>query len=422
MNIKLYRFLSLLAGPLIDVYFLKRRLLGKEDKTRYRERLGHASLERPEGKLLWIHGASIGEAMAVLPLIRMLLEQYPTVNVLVTTGTVTSAKLLQERLPARAFHQYVPIDRLFPVRRFLDHWQPDAALWVESELWPNLVVETQKRGTTMIQVNARISEESTQRWHKYNALAHTMLRCFSLCITQSDADKMRFESLGSDNVRTLDNLKYDAPPLPADPAAAGVLIRSIGKRPVWLAASTHQGEDELIAQVHTALAARFPDLLTIIVPRHPNRADTIRAQLSQNFTLAQRSKDEKIIPETQIYLADTIGELGLFYRVAPVVFMGGSLVPHGGQNPLEPARLDCALLTGPYTDNFTQIYDSMIQHQAVLRVEDVGQLTEQVARLLQNHSDQQRCAARAARFMESKSGVTKAYLEMMQPYLHTVLR
>lgn len=421
MWLSIYRFVTTLCAPLIDLYLLKRRLLGKEDTKRFRERLGHASVPRPAGKLLWVHAASIGEAISVLPILEQLKNTYPQATILMTTGTVTSAGLLQERLPKGAIHQYVPIDRVVTVRRFLAHWQPNVALWVESELWPNLVLETHRTGCQMIQVNARISDHSRHSWRRYHGLANKMLSCFSLCLAQSEADKERFESLGSDNVRAMDNLKYDAPALPAAPSASGDILQRVAGRTVWLAASTHHGEEEMLVQVHRQLKMQIPDILTIIVPRHPNRTDEILRHMPTDVKLAVRSRVEAIAADTDMYLADTVGELGVFYRLCGVVFMGGSLVPHGGQNPLEAARLDCAILTGPYTDNFIMMYQDLARVQAVLRVEDASALAAQVMALLQDGTLRQKYASTALAFLESKRGVTARYLEAMEPYIRPAL-
>ena len=419
MQLKLYRLFSTLAGPLIDLYLMRRKQIGKEDPKRFPERLGHQGFPRPAGSLIWVHAASVGESISILPLITKIVERYTDVHILLTTGTVTSARMLENRLPNRVFHQYVPIDRPITVRRFLTSWRPDLALWVESELWPNLIIETHRTGCPMIQVNARISVPSFEKWHKYSTLARKMLACFSLSLAQSDEDKERLAKLGARNAKCVGNLKFDAPPLPADPAETGKLVGMIGDRPIWVAASTHPGEEEHIMEAHKTLKERHDNLLTILIPRHPERGKELKSSLSR-YKVSLRSQEDEITSETDVYIADTIGELGIFYRLAGIVFMGGSLVEHGGQNPLEPARLDCALITGPNISNFLRIYKELEDHKAVIIVRDAKELADQVDHLLIDHDYQEDMAAKTLSLMESKQGVMDNYLHELAPYLKSL--
>ena len=378
----LYRLLTWMATPLVRPLLERRRRRGKEDAARLNERLGLPARARPEGQLLWLHGASVGEAQSVLGLIRRLVEQ-PGLSVMLTTGTVTSAGLMAGRLPAGAFHQFVPVDQPGAVRRFLDHWRPDAALWIESELWPNLVLETVRRGIPMALVNGRMSEASAKGWRKRPRLIRPLMKAFRFVAAQSAADGERFRALGAADVRLLGNLKFDAPALGADAAALATLAAQAGERPRWLIASTHKGEEALAGRVHAALKARWPDLLTLIVPRHPERGEDVAAELAAlGLVVARRRSGEPIAAGTDVYVADTIGELGLFYRLSPIAVMGGSLVPHGGQNPLEPARLGCALITGPYMGNFAEVMDSLRAGHAVTEVADEAALGTLIGDLL----------------------------------------
>ncbi|MCH7555003.1 MAG: 3-deoxy-D-manno-octulosonic acid transferase, partial [Proteobacteria bacterium] len=309
---RLYRALTVLATPLIAVYLGYRRRAGKEDPERFPERLGVAGAERPEGMLVWVHGASVGEALAALPLIERILKSRPALHVLLTTGTVTSARLMAERLPARARHQFSPIDRPDAVAGFLDHWRPDLAVWSESEFWPNLLTETQARGVPMILVNGRMSDRSYRRWKLMRGVIRRLLGGFALCLAQSEADAKRLRDLGAKEVRAVGNLKSAASPLPVDQAALDDLRNAIMARPRWLAASTHAGEETIVAASHRALAADHPGLLTIIAPRHPERGPTIAAGLREiGLTVAMRSAGDPIDRYVDIYIADTLGELGL---------------------------------------------------------------------------------------------------------------
>ncbi|MCP5361222.1 MAG: 3-deoxy-D-manno-octulosonic acid transferase [Hyphomicrobiales bacterium] len=422
MLLKFYRWLTVITGPIIDLYLIHRRRKGKEDPKRFSERLGHASFPRPAGALVWVHASSVGEAMSVLPLIRAILEEYKELSVLLTTGTVTSSSLLEGKLPPRAFHQFVPIDKLVTVRRFLDHWKPDIGMFVESELWPNLIVETAHRGCTLLLINARMSKDAFETWRRARGIAEKMLRSFALTLAQSDDDKKRLETLGATNVRSLGNLKFDAPALPADPKETGRMVSQIGERPLWLAASTHEGEERIAAEIHNALKKEIDGLLTILVPRHPERGVGIAELCRSEFQLktALRSKQDPILETTDIYIANTIGELGLFYRLSGIAFLGGSLVQHGGQNPLEAARLECAILAGPYTTNFARIYDALIQGEAAIRVRSKEELIDMLRTLLKTPAKQHTLAANALEIVESKSGVQNAYLEEIAPYLKTL--
>lgn len=418
MLLFLYRWLTLFASPMITLYLIYRSRRGKEDDVRLPERQGYASLPRPSGSLVWIHAASIGEAVSVLPLLRLILDGNPALHALMTTGTVTSSELLASKLPPRTLHQFIPVDTLWPVQRFLEHWKPDLALFVESELWPNLIGETARRSCPIILLNARMSDRSLKKWQRFSSLARQMLSCFTLVLAQSAEDRERLEMLGAQNVRYLGNLKFDAPPLPADPKETGKLLSRIGKRPLWLAASTHEGEEALAADVHHTLKNTYKNALTIIVPRHPERGRIIAEICRQKgLNVMLRTKGETIQDATDIYIADTIGELGLFYRLSSIAFLGGSLVPHGGQNPLEAARLECAIIAGPHTHNFTRIYEELIQTSAALRIHSKSELETILQRLFSEPSHQRELAAKALKLVESKTGVAKAFLKSIEPYL-----
>jgi 3-deoxy-D-manno-octulosonic-acid transferase len=314
---------------------------------------------RPPGRLLWLHAASVGETLSLLPVLAALVERAPDLTLLLTTGTVTSARLLDQRLPAalsgRVLHRFVPLDVPAWGERFLAGWRPDAAAFVESELWPNLLGAARARGAPLALVNARMSERSARRWQRAPGLARQVLSGFRLVLAQSEADAERLRALGTPQVRCLGNLKDAAPPLPADPAALAALRQAIGERPVWLAASTHAGEETEVLAAHRSMATRLPSLLTIIAPRHPERGAAIAAEAAgAGLAAMQRSAGLLPVKGTEIYVADTLGELGLFYRLAKVALVGGSLVRHGGQNPLEPARLGCPILLGPHHWNFAE--------------------------------------------------------------------
>jgi len=414
-----YRALSRALGPAIDLYLAHRLARGKEDRERFAERRGDASRPRPPGPLVWVHAASVGEAVSMLSLIDRLLVERPRLNVLVTTGTVTSARLLASRLPPdRAWHQYVPVDRTAYVRRFLDHWRPDLALWVESELWPNLITETGARRIPLMLLNGRMSERSFRTWRRFPGLIGALLGNFALCLAQDAAQADRFLRLGASQAATVGDLKAAAAPLPVDEASFAELAAAVAGRPLWLAASTHEGEEEIAAFVHRALMHGVPGLLTIIAPRHPARGDAIADMLAaRGLKTARRSAGEAIEAATQVYLADTLGELGLFYRLAGIAFIGGSITRKGGHNPLEAALLDCAILHGPDMSNCLVMARALASAGATLTVTDGPSLAAAVGRLLADPVERAARAAAAAGVAAHNRDVLDAVLAQLAPWL-----
>jgi 3-deoxy-D-manno-octulosonic-acid transferase len=417
MMLGLYRALTALGSPAISLYLLSRRARGKEDAARFGERFGRASRRRPAGPLAWVHAASVGEALSVLPAIARIGRERPHLAVLVTTGTVTSAALMAERLPATAFHQYVPVDRPDAVARFLDHWRPDLAIWVESELWPNLILAARARGIPLALVQGRLSERAFARWRRFPEAARTLLGAFAPVIAQNPAMAERFAALGAGAVAVAD-LKETAPPLPADAAALAALRGAIGPRRSWLAASTHPGEEAAIAAVLPAIRRAHPDLLTIVVPRHPARGPEVAAVFSgAGCRVAMRSAAGDAIGAADVYVADTIGELGLFYRLAPLALIGGSLVPHGGQNPFEAARLRAVPLWGPSVTNFAPMVAALAAANAGVAVADAAALAAVVVRLLGDARERDALAQRAHAVATAGADALERVLAALAPLL-----
>lgn len=422
--LRLYRLVVFLAGPILRLSLSRRAQKGREDRARLREKLGHASLKRPHAPLVWVHAASVGETISVLPLIGDMLDSRPAQSVLLTTGTVTSAATIAKfqaahpEMRGRLWHQYAPLDRRNWVGRFLDHWKPEAAFWVESEIWPNMVLACEQRRIPLIMLNGRLSPRSFHRWRRMRFTAQRLLGRFGLIMAQDNMTAERLRALGLDDVHTPGNLKLDAPPLAYDTEAFNTLQTQIGARPVWLAASTHGGEESQIAEAHRIIAAAHPDTLTLIAPRHPNRGAALAAELRKaGFTLAQRSADEPITDDTQIYLLDTLGELGLFYRLVDIVLMGGTLIPHGGQNPIEAARLDCAILHGDHVENFQEIFDALTARQGVAAISDAATLASQVKALFENPTQVGLMADAASAYAEAMSGTRARVMALIAPYL-----
>ena len=418
MIFHIYRFSTIILKFFL-VWILHRRLAcGKEDPARFKERLGYPGLARPKGSLIWMHGASVGEVVSLLPLIKIILRHDGRSRVLVTSGTVTSALIMAERLPTRSLHQYVPIDQPSAIRRFLDHWRPDLALWVESELWPNLINETGSRNVPMALINARMSEKSYRRWRFLPFVIKPLLQSFQFCIAQSAADAERLEALGAFHVTSHGNLKSASPPLTVDQEDLYALKAAIGGRPCWVAASTHAGEDEIVGVAHRQLTAKFPDLLTVLVPRHVDRGDTVFESLRDlGLSVARRSRDSEIESNTDIYLGDSMGEMGLYFRLSNVVFIGGSLVEHGGQNPLEAARLDCAVLFGPNMFNFAEQAAALSLSGGGQFVNDGDTLADHVAVLLADNDETKRRSAAAAKVADEGADVVCQILKQIAPLI-----
>jgi len=381
--LSLYRLLTILAAPMVRIWLKRRLAQGKEDGARLNERFGHSSLARPAGPLLWLHAASVGESVSTLPLIEQILRLPNPPFVLLTTGTVTSAELMAKRLPTGAYHQYIPVDLPGAITLFMGHWRPDLAIWIESEFWPNMLAALRQRNVPAILLNARMSSLSFQRWHKHPKAAARLLSTFQVCFAQTASDGDRLRQLGAAEVVCAGNLKLAAAPLPFDLAAEQALSSALSGRPHWLAASTHEGEEEQVATAHKTAKKCYPDLLTILAPRHPTRGAEVAALLrQQGLTVSQRSLGEVINSEIDVYLADTLGELGLFYHLCTTAFIGGSLVPVGGHNPLEPAKLNCAILIGPHVFNFADIIADLEARSAIMRVENGEMLGAAIAEIL----------------------------------------
>ncbi|CDO60402.1 3-deoxy-D-manno-octulosonic acid transferase/GT30 [Candidatus Phaeomarinobacter ectocarpi] len=419
-GLAIYRGLTRLLGPLIPAYLQRRMKRGKEDPVRMGERLGTAGLKRPAGHLVWLHAASVGESLSILTLIDRILAARPDLTLLVTSGTVTSAKLLGKRLPERALHQFVPVDTPGAVAGFLDHWRPDAAVLVESELWPNLITLTRARRIPMALINARMSASSERGWRWWASAARSITGSFGLVLAQDETAAARLRRLGATGAKAVGNLKVDAAPPPAPDGLMGDLTRFLAGRAAWVAASTHPGEERILADTHQLLKKAIPGLLTVIVPRHPERGPEIARMLrDMDLDVAQRSTGDRVTGRTDIYLADTLGELGGFFRVLTIVFMGGSLVRVGGHNPIEPALLGAAILTGPHVHNFEGIYRAFSDGKASETVTDAPSLAAAIGRLM---SDGVLAGARvtaAAETAGSLTGALETTLTDLLPFLDT---
>lgn len=372
----LYSLATRIIGPLYLKKILKKRVAqGKEDPDRLKERYGLATVDRGKFPVLWVHAASVGESLSVIELIHRLHELYPHVTILMTTQTRTSADLVKKRLSSIIQHQYLPYDIPLWVDNFLDYWKPSYVLWVESELWPNMLKALHRRKIPITLLNGRLSDRSFRRWQTLKLFFKPPLHCFETCLVQSEEQKSRFLALGARDVVALGNIKYASAPLPVVAEDLKILSACLKDRPVWTVASTHPGEEAFILEAHCRLKEIFPHLLTLLVPRHPHRGDELMVLLNA-FKIKRRSLGELPTKETEIYLADTLGELGLFYRVAPIAFVGGSWVTIGGHNIIEPAQLGVAVMHGPHMHNFREVLASFKEAQAHVEIGSVDALVE----------------------------------------------
>jgi 3-deoxy-D-manno-octulosonic-acid transferase len=415
----IYRISTVLAAPFIARYMKRRLAEGKEDPDRFPERHGKPGLPRPDGPLVWIHAASNGEAMSALPLINRILARDPAGHVLLTTGTVTSARLMADKLPTRAIHQFIPVDRSAWVKSFLAHWRPDAGIWVESEFWPALIWEMRAAGKPVALVNGRISKRSLARWRQIPGIAADLLAGFSPCLAQSPDDADHLRDLGARDADYVGNLKLSVPPLSVDEATLTTDHDALGARPVWVAASTHPGEEDIIADAHEILRKTVPDVITILVPRHPKRGAEITERLAKRgLTVAQRSLGQAITDGTDILVADTVGELGLFFRLARIAFIGGSLRGnHGGHNPIEAARLGCAPLYGPDMSNFSIVAADLDAAKGAITVKDAQDLASQVAHLLTDEQARSQLVDAAQRVAGEGEGAADRVLARLEAIL-----
>jgi len=416
LALSLYQLGTRLLEPLAPALLRRRAARGKEDPKRFEERLGFATLGRPCGPLVWIHGASVGETLSALPLIERIGREWPGVSVLVTSGTTTSAAMLAPRLPDFALHQYAPVDGPAAVGRFLDHWRPDLMILLEGELWPNLILEAHARGSRLALVSARFTEASAGGWRRARGAARRLLSAFDLILPQDDASAARLTDLGG-RIAGRANLKLVGDPLAHDPGEFERLSRAAGDRAVVVSASTHPGEETLadhaVSGLGLGLGARP---LHLIAPRHPRRADAIEAELTlAGRMVARRSRGEAISPDTDVYLADTLGELGLFFRLGDVIVLGGGWAEEvGGHNPLEPARLGKPVISGPSVDNWAGVFEAMVEADAV-RLADETELAGTLASLLADPDGASALGQRARLFARRQDGALDALWPHLEP-------
>lgn len=416
--LKSYRAATSFARPIAPLLLGLRERRGKEEPLRRNERLGRPSVKRPAGRLVWFHAASVGETNAILPLMAALAEERPSLSFLLTTGTVTSAKLAAQRLGPRAIHQYAPLDAPKYVAGFLDHWRPDLGVFTESEIWPNLILESSARGIPLALVNGRMTRRSFRRWRGNPGFAHPLFSRFDLVLAQNEPLARWFSTLGAPSTMSAGNLKVDAPAPLVDDAELARLRTALEGRSILIAANTHEGEDEIIAEAHNRLAASLPGLCTIFAPRHPQRGAAIAEMLKgRGLSVAQRTLGELPDGHSDAYVADTIGELGALYKLAPVAFIGGSLVQVGGHNPVEAVRLGAVVLTGPHWQNQDEAYRALLQRRGAIVVHSAEEIADAARKLLSDEAELAGMRGRANTALATISGALPRTIEALLRYL-----
>lgn len=391
-------------------------------RQRWRERFAHFPQLDSQPRI-WLHSVSVGETIASAPVVERLIRDYPDYRVLVTTTTPTGSEQVRRLFADRVEHVYFPYDLPYVVRRFLNKTRPAMLLLMETELWPNVLHQCEQRGIPVLVGNARLSAKSLSGYQKVRRLLAPGLRSIRLVAAQADGDRGRFIHLGVpfSRVRVLGNIKSDIH-IPEGIRQQGTMLRAeLGEnRPVWLAASTHQGEEEQVLEAHRQVLTRFSNALLLLVPRHPERFNDV-AQMcdSEGFRCRRRSAREVVEPETQVYLGDTMGELLRLYAAADFSFVGGSLVPVGGHNALEPAALGKAVITGPEIRNFQAVYDLLLEKKAAIMVESSEQLAEQVLRWMDTPEQSAKAGRAAMAAVEETRGAVDRLVSVVDDTLKT---
>lgn len=415
------RLAGIAVHPLLGPYLRKRLARGKEHPVRWPERFGHASQPRPEGPLVWCHAASVGESVAALPLIDGLLASNDRLQILLTTGTVTSAALLEDRLPERCRHQFVPVDSPFAVRRFLEHWRPDAALFLEQEWWPNLLDGLQRERIPTALVNARITDATVKAWSRSFGLGRHLVDLFTLAQPSAPEMRSRLQALGlpTEKIGPEANLKYAVRP-PENPGRLATLQHAIGDRPAWCAFSVHLAEVEAVLEAQARIIAARPDALLLLAPRKPHEVPEIKeAMAARGLIAAPRSEGRLPSPDQTVHLADTMGEAAVLYQATPIAFVGGSLEPGpGGHNVLEAVACGAALLHGPHMQNFADIAARLTDSGGSIEICDGASLSEAVLRLFDEPPTRSRMAAAAETVRDAEeSAVVARILAALDPIL-----
>lgn len=413
MMLLFYNIAWIFFLPIMTLILIFRIISGKEDIMRIKERFGFASSVRSTKGIIWIHAASVGESRIALTLTKQMHKVYPKHRVLITTGTVTSAAIIRTFASARIVHQFLPMDNPISIWLFFRYWRPDVGIFVESELWPNLI-NIGARFCPLLLVNARMSDSSFAKWSKYQFVAAMLLLRFKYVLCQSVVDSTKYKALGADAV-FVGNLKYSSTQLDVNRSHLKSLQSIICKRPVFLAASTHPGDDEIMVDVHIACKEKCPNLLTIIAPRHIVRAQEIREMIkTRGLQCRLRSRKENIDQDTDIYIADTMGELGMLFSIANASFICGSF-KNGGHNPIEAAYFDTHIIFGPDMSNFAEVADEFLKYKAAVQIHDIKELVKVLEKIF--YGEAPSTSAEAGVILRNHANVMIKYMEYVKECL-----
>ena len=402
--ILIYKILSVIFLPIILIIIIFRIFQNKEINNRIKERFAFSSKKRPKGKLIWINASSIGEYFATLSLIKKIRKIKPKTKILLTTNTKTSALLAEKITDKNIFHQFTPQDNPLIIKKFLNYWNPSLVLWMESEFWPIILDETKKYGIEIILLNGRMSDKSFKSWNYFKFFFKEIISNFSLILTMSKFDQNNFKKLGAKNINFIGNLKFSNGELPYNKLLEKKARKIISNRSVWLAASTHQGEEVFAASIHLKLKERLnlKNLLTIIVPRNIKRADKIKKEIKSYVPLTEQFQSKSIGPNTEIIIDNSIGQLEMWYKNIKTVFLGKSYPPKGGQNPIEPARNGCAIISGKMS-NFKEIEEEMLRNKCLIRANKPSEFYSTIEDCIKKNNYIKNIRINAKKYVKSKS-------------------
>jgi len=416
--ILIYKILSVIFLPIILIIIIFRIFQNKEINNRIKERFAFSSKKRPKGKLIWINASSIGEYFATLSLIKKIRKIKPKTKILLTTNTKTSALLAEKITDKNIFHQFTPQDNPLIIKKFLNYWKPSLVLWMESEFWPIILDETKKYGIEIILLNGRMSDKSFKSWNYFKFFFKEIISNFSLILTMSKFDQNNFKKLGAKNINFIGNLKFSNGELPYNKLLEKKARKIISNRSVWLAASTHQGEEVFAASIHLKLKERLnlKNLLTIIVPRNIKRADKIKKEIKSYVPLTEQFQSKSIGPNTEIIIDNSIGQLEMWYKNIKTVFLGKSYPPKGGQNPIEPARNGCAIISGKMS-NFKEIEEEMLRNKCLIRANKPSEFYSTIEDCIKKNNYIKNIRINAKKYVKSKSFILNKTVKIIQKYL-----
>ena len=377
--------LIILISPLI---ILVRLIKKKEDKIRFKEKFCFFSKKRGNGKLLWFHGSSVGEILSIIPLIEKLEKKSSVNKILITSSTLSSSKVLSKFKLKKTVHQFFPIDSNYLTKKFLDYWKPSIAIFIESEIWPNMLLNAKKQSVPLVLLNARITKKSYNKWKIIPSMSKILFKNFDICLSQNNETKKYLESLGAKKIKLLGNLKFSESKNDKNYVFDNKLKKIFKSKKIWCAASTHNTEEKICAIAHKKLKKKYSNILTVIIPRHIQRTNDIINEIkNMDLKVQARSSNNKINKDTEIYIVDTYGETKSFFKICKTVFLGGSIISHGGQNPLEPARFGCKVIHGPNVQNFSEVYKLLDENNLSSRFKNANQLVKLVNQSFKQNSN-----------------------------------